>query len=86
MNDNISEIDAYKKPTNHLQKCYRCSKNLKRDEQIIKILKGEIFGRVPVFRYFHIKCFIYCMIKTLKGKISSDDMTKLIDEMIIEEL
>lgn len=85
--NSIHQITFHTKPTNHYQQCCQCAKEIKKGSRIARIFAGEPYGKFTKWNYYHMKCFVKSLIITLKGSgISADEMQKIIDSMIIENI
>jgi hypothetical protein len=85
MDNNICQISIYIKPTNHSQICHRCGKDIEKSNKIVRILRGE-YGGCALYNHYHINCFVRCIIHTLKDSISGDEMQKIIDELVVDNI
>ena len=77
------EIDRYVKPTEHIQHCNHCRKELHKGDDIVKIIYDS-FYTFPKFNYYHTYCFVICLKGMLKDLIKMGK--KVRDRYLMEQL
>ena len=80
----IWTINKEIKPSKVIQHCFVCGEELVKGEIRFKMLKGEIYGRVPAYLYAHELCFVIEM-KKLMGNYFNYNK-RMLDEMRLKAL